>query len=67
MNELQLDGVLGTISEPIKNVYKLSSRKQIEEIQRICRIFKINEEQKIKHKMISLKNLSTMKVVFSNN
>ena len=67
MNELQLDGVLGTISEPVKNVYKLTSRKQIEEIQRICRIFTINEEQKNKHKMISLKNLSTMKVVFSNN
>ncbi len=67
MNELQLDVVLGTISEPVKNVYKLETRKQREEIQRICRIFKINDEQKIKHKMISLKNLSTMKVVFSNN
>lgn len=67
MNEIQLNGVLGTISEPIKNVYKLTSRKQINEIQRICRIFNINKEQKIKHKMISIKNLSTMKVVFSNN
>lgn len=67
MNELQLDGVLGTISEPENNVYKLNSRKDVEEIQRICRIFLINNEQKNKHKMISLKNLSTMKVVFSNN
>ena len=67
MNELQLNGILGTISEPIKNVYKIKSRKQIEEIQRICRIFTINEKQKVKHKMIALKNLSTMKVVFSNN
>ena len=67
MNEVQLNGVLGTISEPVKNVYKLTSRKQVQEIQRICRIFKINEEQKIKHKMIAIKNLATMKVVFSNN
>lgn len=67
MNELQLNGILGTISEPVKNVYKLKTRKQIGEIQRICRIFKINEEQKIKHKMIAIKNLATMKVVFSNN
>jgi len=67
MNEAQLNGVLGTISEPIKNAYNLSSRKQIEEIQRIIRIFKINEEQKNKHKMISIKNLATMRVVFSNN
>ena len=57
----------GTISEPIKNVYKLQSRKEIEEIRRITRIFNINEEQKNKHKMLSIKNLATMKVVFSNN
>ncbi|HIS88615.1 TPA: hypothetical protein IAA87_04230 [Candidatus Avigastranaerophilus faecigallinarum] len=67
MNEEQLNGVLGTISEPVKNAYILSSRKQIEEIQRIVRIFNINEEQKNKHKMLSIKNLATMKIVFSNN
>ncbi len=67
MNEEQLNVVLGTIAEPIKNVYRLSSRKQIDEIQRIIRIFEINEEQKNKHKMLSIKNLATMKVVFSNN
>ncbi len=67
MNEEQLNVVLGTIAEPIKNVYRLSSRKQIDEIQRIMRIFAINEEQKNKHKMLSIKNLATMKVVFSNN
>ena len=67
MNEEQLNGVLGTISEPVKNAYILSSSKQIEEIQRIVRIFNINEEQKNKHKMLSIKNLATMKIVFSNN
>lgn len=67
MNEVQLNGVLGTICEPVKNAYNLSSRKQVEEIQRIVRIFNINEEQKNKHKMLSIKNLATMRVVFSNN
>ena len=67
MNEEQLSLVLGTISEPVRNVYKLSSRKEIEEIQRMIRIFHINEEQKIKHKLLSIKNLATMKVVYSNN
>ena len=67
MNEEQLNVVLGTISEPVKNVYKLTSRKQAEEIQRIVRIFHINEEQKNKHKMLAIKNLATMKVVLSNN
>ena len=67
MNEQQLNTVLGTISEPVKNRYILSSRKEVEEIQRIIRIFNITEEQKIKHRMLSIKNLATMKVVFSNN
>ena len=67
MNEEQLSLVLGTISEPVKNVYKLRSRKDVDEIQRMIRIFHINEEQKIKHKMLSIKNLATMKVVYSNN
>lgn len=67
MNEEQLNVVLGTIAEPIKNVYKLNSRKEVNEIQRMIRIFAINEEQKNKHKMLSIKNLATMKVVYSNN
>ncbi len=67
MNEQQLNVVLGTTSEPVKNRYKLKSRKEIAEIQRIIRIFEINNEQKNKHKMLSIKNLATMKVVFSNN
>ncbi len=67
MNEDQLNGILGTICEPVKNKYVLNSRKEVDEIQRMMRIFKINDEQKIKHKMLSIKNLATMKVVFSNN
>ena len=67
MNEQQLNSVLGTISEPVKNKYVLTSRKEVEEIQRIIRIFNITEEQKIKHRMLSIKNLATMKIVFSNN
>ena len=67
MNEKQLNTVLGTISEPTKNKYDVSTRKQVAEIQRIMRIFAINEEQKNKHLMLSIKNLATMKVVFSNN
>ena len=58
MNEQQLNEILGTISEPVKNRFELSSRLKIAEI---------NEEQKNKHKMLAIKNLATMKVVFSNN
>lgn len=67
MNESQLNVVMGTIPEPIKNVYKLKSRKEVEEIRRIVRIFNINAEQRNKHLMLSIKNLATMHVMFSNN
>ena len=45
----------------------LDSRKDVEEIQRICRIFAIAEKQANKHKMLSIKNLATFKLVLSNN
>lgn len=67
MNEKQLNDILGTVSEPIKNRYRLEGRKQVDEIQRLMRIFAINEEQKIKHKLLSIKNLATMRLVYSNN
>ncbi len=67
MKEQELNTIMGVISDPIHNVYKTNGRKEIEEIQRIIRIFKINEEQKIKHRMLSIKNLATFKLVLSNN
>jgi len=67
MKEQELNTIMGVISDPVHNVYKLNGRKDIEEIQRIIRIFKINEEQRIKHRMFSIKNLATLKLVLSNN
>ena len=67
MNEEQLSLVLGTTSEPVKNVYRLYSLKEVSEIQRLIRIFNINNEQKNKHKMLAIKNLATMRIVYSNN
>lgn len=67
MNEHQLNAILGTTSDPVNNRLSLSSNFQVAEIQRMLRIFNINKEQKIKHKMLAIKNLATMKVVFSNN
>ena len=67
MNEEELNATMSVISDPINNVYKLNSRLDIEEIQRICRIFDIAERQGNKHKMLSIKNLATLKLVLSNN
>ncbi len=67
MNEHELNTIMEVVSDPIKNVYDISSRKNLSEIERIIRIFKINDEQKYKHKLFALKNLSTLKLVMSNN
>ena len=67
MNEQELNATMSVIADPINNVYRINSRKDIEEIQRICRIFNIAEKQSNKHKMLSIKNLATFRLVLSNN
>lgn len=67
MKEEELNATMSVISDPINNVYKLETRQDVEEIQRICRIFDIAEKQGNKHKMLSIKNLATFRLVLSNN
>ena len=67
MTEQELYASMSVIADPINNVYKLDSRKDVEEIQRICRILQISEKQGNKHKMLSIKNLATFRLVLSNN
>ena len=67
MNEQELNTTMSVIADPINNVYRINSRKELEEIQRICRIFTIAEQQGNKHKMLSIKNLATFRLVLSNN
>ena len=67
MREDELNAAISVIPDPVNNVYRLDSRKDIEEIQRICRIFAISEHQSNKHKMLSIKNLATFRLVLSNN
>jgi len=67
MKEQELNTMMSVVSDPICNVYKFNSRKDIEEIQRMVRIFNIAESQQNKHKMLSIKNLATLKLLLSNN
>ena len=67
MKEQELNTLMSVVSDPIHNVYKIESRKDIEEIQRMVRIFEIAGEQKNKHRMFSIKNMATLKLVLSNN
>ena len=67
MKEEELYSTMSVIADPINNVYKLDSREAIEEVRRICRIFDIADKQANKHKMLSIKNLATFRLVLSNN
>lgn len=67
MNEQELNTMMSVVSDPIKNVYQINSRQDLEEIQRIIRIFDISKEQDNKHAMLSVKNLATFRLVLSNN
>lgn len=67
MNEAELNAMMSVVADPINNVYKINSQKDIDEIQRMIRIFNISKAQKNKHKMLSIKNLATLKIVLSNN
>ncbi len=67
MKEQELNAAMSVITDPVKNVYKLETRQDIEEIQRIIRIFNIAHEQQNKHRMLSIKNLATLRLVLSNN
>ena len=67
MKEQELNTMMSVVSDPISNVYVIRNRKDLEEIQRIIRIFNISEEQHNKHTMLSIKNLATFRLVLSNN
>ncbi len=67
MKEHELNTIMDVVADPIKNVYDVSNRKNLQEIQRIIRIFQINEEQNLKNKLFAIKSLATLKLVLSNN
>ena len=67
MKEQELNTLMSVVSDPINNVYKINSRRDLEEIQRIIRIFNISKDQHNKHAMLSIKSLATFRLVLSNN
>ena len=67
MKEQELNTMMSVVSDPIQNVYRIETRKDLEEIQRIIRIFNIADNQHNKHTMLSIKNLATFRLVLSNN
>ena len=67
MKEQELNTMMSVVSDPIENVYKIDSYKDLAEIQRIIRIFDISGEQQNRHVMFSIESLATLRLVLSNN
>ncbi len=67
MNEKTINALFGIVADPIKNAYIISDRKQLDEIQRIIRIFNISNEQKSLSGVISARGLVAFKMLVSNN
>ncbi len=67
MKEQELNTIISVVADPINNVYRVNSFAEAEEIRRMCRIFEISNAQQNKHKMLSIKNMATFKLVLSNN
>jgi hypothetical protein len=67
MKEQELNTLMSVVSDPVENVYKLDSYRDISEIQRIIRIFNISQEQHNRHIMFSIESLATLRLVMSNN
>ena len=64
MKEQELNTLMSVVADPIENVYKIESYKDLAEIQRIIRIFDISEEQHNKHTMLSIKKFSNIPLGF---
>ena len=67
MKEQELNTLMSVVSDPIENVYKINSYKDLAEIQRVIRIFDMAQEQNNRHTMLSIENLATLRLVLSNN
>ncbi|MGN0193412.1 MAG: hypothetical protein ACI4CY_07820 [Candidatus Gastranaerophilaceae bacterium] len=67
MNEKEMSTLTGIIADPEKNVYSLATYRDKYEIDRIIRIFRLAEKQRIYHKMLSIRKLATFRLVMSNN
>ncbi len=67
MKEQELNTLMSVVTDPIENVYRIDSYKDLAEIQRIIRIFDLSQEQQNRHVMLSIESLATLRLVLSNN
>lgn len=67
MNEIELNAIFDIVADPLKNAYKVSTPRDLDEIQRIVRVFNIVKSQKATCSKISARGLVAFKMLVSNN
>ncbi|MBE7705961.1 MAG: hypothetical protein E7Z91_01780 [Cyanobacteria bacterium SIG30] len=67
MNESEINALFDITTDPIKNVYDLSTRDSRQEVERIIRIFNIVKEQRKTCSRISARGLVAFHMLVSNN
>ena len=67
MTEVELNVLFNITPERIKNVYRVDSAKNIQEIQKIVKIFQIANEQRTISKAISARSLAPFKAILISN
>lgn len=67
MNEIELNAIFDIVSDPIENRYKITKPKDLDEIQRIVKIFNIVNAQRRDCSKISARSLVAFKMLVSNN
>ena len=67
MQEHELEILLNIKPEPSKNVYRIESKKDLYELERIMNVFKLYKNQTFKHKIFSITTLVSLNALDSNN
>ncbi len=67
MTEVELNALFNISPEKEKNVYATNSLKNVQEIQRIVRIFNIAKQQRESSKEISARGLAAFRAILVSN
>ena len=67
MTEVELNALFNICPERVKNVYATNSLKNVQEIQRLVKIFNIAKEQRETSKGISIRSLAAFKTILVSN
>lgn len=67
MTELELNALFNISPEKVENVYATNTIKNVQEIQRIVKIFSIAKEQRKTSKCISARGLAAFRTIMTSN